>query len=230
MSKITNKNRGRWVRKQDGTWKEGKAAPRQDPEHMRKLPGELVTTNPADPDKIHELDAPHVVSQLTEDFVNANADKPNQRLMPRWFEDVEPGVRGVTLNQERIDIVRFRVIRARIDGAIALLQQGGSTDLSVKHLWFPHNDISVYELREGPAPQSNGERPKHLCNFSLEVDLFSWPQRVLDALKEAGQEVPDPKKLFDTMVVQAAEQRAVDLAVDLEIQQQMAERNAKQGR
>ena len=154
-------------------------------EPLRKLPGELVTNDLADPDKAHELDAPHVVDQILEDNLNKESEKPKK---PRR-QCAQPGERR-KLDQWEIDCVRMRVLSSIVNLAVKSAQKGHAWDLSVRHLWFPENEVNIYQVRDGNPP-ADRDRPKHLRGYRLEVDPLSPPQAMLDLMAENGIEWVD---------------------------------------
>lgn len=157
--------------------KEGKAAPELLRSDLRRLPGDLVTKEVGDGEKIHELDEEHTRLALIQEH-----DKKLQGKEPEQEE--EAGAPAALrdeerlLTQERIDIIRLRVMRA-----IAKNAQTPEEKLALRHVWFPRNDINAYSLRDGNAP-GDADRPKHLRRFKLEIDLASGrlPETVVDRL------------------------------------------------
>jgi len=155
------------------------------PEHLRKLPGELVTKEKADPDKAHAIDAPHVVESIIHDRaeeIKKADDKPVDKPILRA---AKPG-EYVPLSQQQIDIVRMRVLSSLIDQFIKWA--GGDKtvdreDFGVRYLWFPDNNVNNYELRDGNPP-SDTDRPKHMRRFELVCDIDHIPKRVHDIIKE----------------------------------------------
>ena len=192
----------------NGEWIEAAPSPQLLPEHMRELPADMVTKDPADPDRVHELDPDYVVHELVDIAKQKQAVTKQDPLKAYKYREA-PRDAVVPLSQEQVDFVRFRIIKARVDSAVALVTANQPVDLKVKHVWFPRNNINEYEMRDGNAPP-NSMRPKHLRNLDLAVDLFDWPRAVKDILREGGHKVPNPERMWDDMVMKAKERAALD--------------------
>jgi hypothetical protein len=177
----------------DGEWVEGKASPILLDEELCKLPSEFVTTTVEEADKIHPDDPLHTrLSMLDELEAKANENPIKDDID---FDEVPCGDARI-LYQKGIDVVRMRVLKVIIDNAILLLHKGSTKiDLRVKHLWFPENNLNIYELREGNPPPDS-ERPKHMRGFRLELDVTRIPQTVVDKCEARGVIIPDVKDLY----------------------------------
>lgn len=181
-----------------GEWREGSASPRQLPEELRSLPGELVTKDADDPDKAHDLDAPHVVRQIVGDFVKANAPeepKPKtakEELKKLWAPG--PG-ESAPVRQWFVDVAKMRVIATLVRVAVARFQAGGDPDLTPCHLWFNSNNVNDYCLRMGNPP-SNRDRPKFLRDIDLVIDVMKPPRSIMEEFKKRGVDF-DPVKLVE---------------------------------
>jgi len=184
----------------NGKWEDGSASPEQKPEHLRGLPADWVTKNEADPDRIHELDPPHIVGALVEEQVKKVReqevpDAPDASFKPSV---AKPG-ECRPLSQWEIDMVRFRVMRQLVESAIVAKQHGVKTDIfKVNHLRFPENNVNIYELREGNPPR-DAERAQHERGFALVLDIEAWPQSIVDHLATRGVVLPDAKKMLDNV-------------------------------
>jgi hypothetical protein len=183
----------------DGKWEEGSATPWLPPEQMRSLPADLQTRDTSDPDRVHELDAPHIVDALKADWEARQQGRDPITGKPvedtsraKKYRVAQPG-ENVPLNQEQVDFVRMRVLKAVVDQAYEDTLEGRCPDLSVRHVWFPHDNVNIYELRDGPAPVRS-LRPKRLRSLDLEIDMYNWPRRIVGILEESGQKVPDVRK------------------------------------
>lgn len=196
------------VLKADGQWYEGKAAPEHLREDLRALPSEFVTKNTSDPDKIHELDAPHIVAALTEEQFKAQQDKPTEAPLPEEFIDKKlkgPNLNNPgPLNQFDIDCMRMKAIQGLIKNAMNKAARGelelALQILSIKtYLWFPKNKVTLVESRVGHAPPDS-ERPKHLKRFELWVDPFNWPRSIRDVLEAKEVEVPSKLMLENQLL------------------------------
>ena len=180
-----------------GEWREGAAAPQLLPDHLRKLPGELVTKDVDDPDKAHDLDAPHVVRTIVKDFAEGHAKEeaktPEAVGKKLWAPG--PGERA-PVRQWFVDVVKMRVIAALVRRAVAAFEANRSYDLTPCHLWFPVNNANEYMIRMGNPPPRK-ERPKHLRDIDLVVDVLSPPRSIMDEFKKRGVDF-DPAKLLET--------------------------------
>lgn len=180
------------VRKEDGTWEEGKASPKLLREDLRELPGELVVKNDLDiqeEDKIHELDPPHIVEALTYEY--------QQKIAKDGKEDPKldtcnlPGGplaqigESKKLNQREIDWVRLRLLKVRIDKALQAVENGHEPNMEVFHVWFPQDEVNIYEIRPGNPP-SDTDRPPHLKGFHLWIDPKHPSESMRDLTKEVG--------------------------------------------
>lgn len=186
------------VLKSDGTWYEGKASPELKPEHLRKLPANYVTKDIADPDKIHELDVPHIVDALTEEQEKRDLEGSKTETMADALPKLKCAQPGETvpLSQWEIDVVRMRVIKARVDHMVFMkMNHNVAPDLKTKHLWFPEDNVNIYELREGNPP-ADKDRPKHMRGLRLEIDVENLPPRIVDALAERGVVIEDVQEIM----------------------------------
>lgn len=169
-----------------GKFEEGQAAPWQPPEQLRGLPSEWVTKDTSDPDRIHELDAPHIVEALSDDLAKAEqtVKKPDQDSA---FKDLD--LKNGPFDQRHIDVLRFKALRGMIKRA-----QRPEHLKRLYHVWFKEPKLSAFEMRRGRPPLPR-DRPRHLKDKDLILDCYSWPQRVIDALRSKGIETPDLHKL-----------------------------------
>ena len=175
------------------TFKEGKASPWLPPEQMRGLPADYTTKDPSDPDRIHELDPPHIVEALTEEQKKAEEEPPSSEAveaLKALFNEVYIG-RRVPITQERVDVVKFislwNFVKAQSKKIAAGLQD--DIDWRIHHLWFPTPYMHRREKRLGKPP-SRILRPAWLKDIDLVLDLDSWPRSVCDRLEELGLETP----------------------------------------
>lgn len=192
--------RGKWtLDAKTGKWREGAASPRLEPAHMRDKPGELLTREIEEGDKIHEEDPQHIVDSILDDW--EAQDKPKPKMDPGRMEILrklsldraEKHLRLSDLGEERrqleIDIVRMRILFTLVDTYVKQMEEGLDVDPDeVHHVWFPSNQLGVYELRKGPAGH-HSNRPKWLKGMELELDLNNPPRRGMDLLKEAGVDI-----------------------------------------
>lgn len=72
------------------------------------------------------------------------------------------------MTQDEVDEVRMRVTIHWVRGLLkkGVLQLG---TVPKHHLWFPADDVNIYELRQGNAPPSS-DRPRHLKKLELWLD------------------------------------------------------------
>lgn len=177
------------ILKADGTWYEGKASPELLREDLRKLPSDYITKDTSDDTKIHELDAPHVVEAIKYDKAKeveeAENPTPDPKPEKKLKSEVEPG-RDIPFTQVadpqfEVDLIRFSIIRAIVTSAAegAIPEEGL---FARRYVWFPKNNLNIYELRQGNPP-ANLERPAYLKNIDLFIDIEYWPKRITDALE-----------------------------------------------
>lgn len=178
----------------EGEWQEGKATPWLPPEQMRGLPQEWTTKDTSDPDKIHELDAPHIVEALVDEQVKKEtAGESHDALEKKVFARYDLW-RG-PLDQLHVDFIKFKAIRNLVKAAMIFHKRGAKFPLPrVRHLWFPKNKLDPRELRDGKPPP-RALQPAHLKDLDLVVDVYRWPARVFDILKGKGVELPDVAQL-----------------------------------
>lgn len=193
----------------DGKFVEGKASPWLPPEHMRKLPQSFTTRDEAEGEKVHELDPPHIVRALTAEQSKLEAKPALPEAVQQVADALFPSNEVVPLSQERIDIIRFRVLRARITRLAASPDpQKALDETKVDYIYFPENNVNKYELRAKEARPGVSALPhplpRHLRGFRLELDIYSWPQSMVDALAQLGIVVPDFRRMFDDIRRQAS--------------------------
>ena len=153
------------------------------PENLKGVPERLVATDIQDPDKISELDAPHIV----DDLIATDIEKSVQgsKSEPKKLKCAQPG-EVVPLSQWEIDVVRMRVLSSLVNSLLNRAASGETVDLGVRHLWFPKNNVNNYELRNGNPP-SDKRRPKHMRGFRVEVDLCHIPEGIQRVIEEQKQ-------------------------------------------
>lgn len=189
------------ILKKDGTWAEGKASPKLLREDLRELPGDYVATDTDDPDRIHELDAPHIVEAIAHDRHREEQDESEGAALEK-VPFPGPG-ESAPLNQWLIDIVRFRIFSTLVESLFNQYASGGDPDVDPRHVWFPENNVNHYHLRPGPPPP-DVERPKHLRNWKLAVDPFAPPESVAAYLQARGAKIPTFRKKFDQVKIEHA--------------------------
>ncbi len=161
-------------------------------EHLRGLPGSFTTRDTSDPDKIHELDPPHIVDALT--LEQGRAEQRREKL-PSIYAGVD--LWGGPFDQFHIDLIKFKVIRNLITTATRFSERGMSFPLrKLHHLWFPKASLDPRQLRTG-RPPLRVDLPIYLKDKDLLVDVFNWPERIKDMLRERNEEVPD-MEAFET--------------------------------
>ena len=145
----------------NGIWQEGSAGPELAREDLRKLPANYVTKDIGDPDKIHELDAPHVVATYLEDFKKAEEEAAAGPTIADILGATRiPVGEAAPLSQVRIDIERLVVIR----GELGNMLREGRPEPRILHLWFPEDNVNHYSVRDGNPP-ADSQRPKHMRGF-----------------------------------------------------------------
>lgn len=161
---------------------------------LQKMPSELVTTDHADGDKIHNHDAPHIVrgmlKQLAREQAQGYKTPPpvivKQAAQLRFIALCHDTDNKLPLNQSVVDIIRAKLLG---EVSVRVLRNANCAinDFRVRHVWFPALDrgramgASRFELRDGPAPRE-AERPALLKGLALEVDVLDWPRACVDAL------------------------------------------------
>jgi hypothetical protein len=162
------------------------------------LPGELVTSDDTDESKAHELDAPHVVKSIVKDFGRGveEAARPTQetaKTVAKKLWAPGPGERA-PVRQWFVDVARMRVYAVMVANALDAYNAGREPDLSVHYLWFENNNVNDYSLRRGNPPPRK-DRPKHLRDIDLVVDVMEPPRSIVAELAKRGVEL-DVKKLL----------------------------------
>jgi len=171
----------------DGKWQRGKASPEHLREDLRALPGKFVTKDTGDPDKIHELDDPHIVSALTREQWEEEAKESKPPSVDEILGRIPIGDRA-PLRQDRIDVEKFFVWRGVIQGQLRELQQGERLEPDLEQLhWleFPDDNVNNYIVHEGKPPPDS-ERPEHTKGWDLVVDIMNPPRSVMDKLEATG--------------------------------------------
>lgn len=190
-----------------GYVKAKRAAPKLLREDLRTLPGELVTENVEEGDKVHELDEPHVRRDILKDFATkaSGGETPDEAWDRKQAEKkkadaADPRLEHCALSrmspekrQEKIDAVRLRVMKVMAEMAKVNIKKGRPVDMSVKHLWFFDDDLNHYGYRDGTAPH-NSSRPKYLRDMKLEIDLLAGK------LPETIQERWDARKMLQPLM------------------------------
>lgn len=159
------------------------------PDEIRGLPSSFVTKDTSDPDKIHALDAPHTVETLVYE-----QQKKEQASNPQLPENIleKYDLFDGPFNQEHIDMIRFKAIRNLVRSSFLIMERGGDM-LNLKktrHLWFPKAKLDPRELRDGRPPLRH-DLPAHLKDKELVVNVYNWPPRIIDMLRERNIDVPD---------------------------------------
>lgn len=139
---------------------------------MRRLPSEMLTFDADDGDKVHEHDAAHIVDAIEQEHLEkwGEVKKREPRPDPMEADDVLEDLEDWRLTQQHIDVIRLRVMSAWAKTQTNFLAQGHAVDWNYKHLWFPENDLRIYEMRDGNAPPDSS-RPQHLRGMELAIDI-----------------------------------------------------------
>lgn len=181
---------------ESGEWVEGAAAPRLLPDNLRSLPSELVTRDADDPDKAHEIDAPHVVSTIVKDFAKAHGNAPKDDTAEKVAKKLwapGPGERA-PVRQWFVDVAKMRVIAALVNKMVADFSAGLDVDMTPCHLWFEEDNVNAYFLRSGNPPPRK-ERPRFLRDIDLTVDVTNPPRSIVELLAAKGIDLDIRKKL-----------------------------------
>lgn len=165
------------------------------PEHMRQLPEDYYTRDTSDPDRIHELDPPHIVEALKADRDKVQEEESRP---PPMVEDKRFAPHGVRapITQTDVDFIRFRIMRQLIHNNMRKISGGQALGLDnkIRHVWFPEPHIDKYSLRRGKPPPDS-KRPKWLRGIKLAISLSEWPEAIVDIMRERGQLLPNIKRL-----------------------------------
>lgn len=177
----------------DGAWVEGSTGIELIEEYLRGLPADLVTKDASDPEKIHELDPPHIREELLEEYLQPPEDDgsiADKLTCIQPGEYVPFGGRGIDTLWE-LDVIKLRVMNTTINKMCTAADRGAEPDLT-KHmyLWFPEDNLNHYELRKGNPPPDS-ERPKYLRGLDLSIKFDVWPRRLKHRMYERGIELKD---------------------------------------
>ena len=181
----------------------GRASAELLPEHMRKLPGDLVTKHEAEADKVHELDEPHIVGALVyerQKAEKAEAANTHGARLAELREQMKrvPLGESAPLSQARIDIERFHAGRATLAAYNRKMDRGEAVDIDQRyHLWFPTDDVQVYQLRPGNAP-ADQDRPRHMQGYTLAVDPLCPPAWIRAAFRRADIMLTDGRAAMES--------------------------------
>lgn len=178
-------------------WRDGAASPKLLPAELRALPGELVGSDTDDPNKAHELDAPHVRRVIVKDFVKEQTKAPEPETASSVTKKLwapGPGERA-PVRQWFVDVARMRVIKALVNTWAAQFARGGTPDLTPCHLWFPTDNVNEYVLRMGNPP-SRKDRPKYLRDIDLVIDVMAPPASMMAEFAKRGVSF-DPAKILE---------------------------------
>lgn len=170
----------------NGKWSIGKAAPEHLRKELRELPGNFITKDTGDPDKIHELDDPHIVRNLAREQAIAQLDSNEEDLDSLLGR--APIGEVVPLKQRFIDAERFFVWKGVIQGQLRDIGDRIrlAPDIEVMHwLYFEEDNVNKYLVKEG-LPPPDSELPKHMRGFQVVVDILAPPQRIMDILTATG--------------------------------------------
>lgn len=176
------------------------------PEIQRDLPGELITKDEADVDRVHPLDPPHIKSALVYEHqkkLDPKAEKEDEAV--KKLTCAQPGEK-VPLSQHEIDVIRCRVIYTWINRELSKAACGEKVDTEIKHLYFPEPDnVNSYALRKG-RPRDWEKSYRHQKHLDTVVDIFELPPRIKDFLAAKGIKHVNFRKRFED----AERQRAID--------------------
>lgn len=206
----------------NGTWQKGAAGPENIREDLRKLPGELVTKEDDDGDKVHELDPEHVKDTIIADYKKAIAEaesptpqhetqadkREKRRRLCRPGKYVDFRDVGKEAAQYEVDLHRLSAMAGIITGELNLLSRGAPLSHDVyraRHIWFPTRNLNHYQLRMGnPPPRS--QRPSYLRGLDLVVDILEPGERLRDMARGAGLDLFSLQEAQAAMAVEDAEQ------------------------
>lgn len=156
-------------------------------EDLRKLPGDLVTKEHPDGSRIHELDPPHIVDKIAQDY----REDPDIYTKGPRKPDPEYKLKGTITRYGQLGI-DFRRINVYMATCRTIVKRNERNQFSCinyiieqakcpLYIWYPKDDLLSAELRKGHAP-SNGSRPKWLKNKDLWVNILDFPERLYDIM------------------------------------------------
>jgi hypothetical protein len=204
----------RKIQTANGEWVDGKAKLEHLPERLRVLPSDLVTKDIDDPDRIHADDVPHIRKALIYEEQNRLTGRMND-VRVRWGEantihpKIEKWLNG-PVTWQGVALIRTRILRVMALGQMDRIQGHLETDLSVKHVWFPENRASMYELRDGNPP-ADQDRPKYLRGIDLSLDLRSnaLPGGLADIMRDEYVTIDDLLGSFNKQTEASANESTV---------------------
>lgn len=168
-------------------------APALLPPELRSLPGEYVTKDTGDPDKLHPLDTefPHIVDSVVHEKQVAEREAQKEKAPRDDGLKRAPVGEVVPLRQDFIDVERWFAIKGIVKSQLTALQEGLITEpdiTTIRHLWFPEDNVNNILLRVG-RPPSDSQRPKHMRGFDIAVDLLSIPPSIVDEMWSRGIDI-----------------------------------------
>lgn len=155
---------------------------------LRQMPGDLVTKDIDDPDKVHPLDPEHIHLSLADEYIERQTAEDAPTPEPQKFSVLHKRVSD--LGQDGIALVMLRVFRELANTRATRVRRGGYVDLTVKHMWFPKDSFDQYSLENGNPPPDS-QRPKYLRGMELVMDLFSIPKCVRRLIERHGGDLSD---------------------------------------
>ncbi len=154
MDGIKSSTRGVFVLR-DGklTPKSGPSVELLNPE-MRKLPGDFVTKEVADGERVHVDDEEHVretivIDRQAEETKAEEGEKADINKEAPGIGEADLSAR-IPLNRSRVNDVRFRAVWGLITGAQARWKAGEAWEyfLDPHHLWFEEDNIGLQNSRQ----------------------------------------------------------------------------------
>lgn len=115
-----------------------------------------------------------------------NAERKDRRAnaignpIEEWRTSPDP--RDRLISPDKLKWVKYRVTLGCLIGAHQRGLDASRKALPVRHVWFPKNDITKYELRTGNPP-ADQDRPEHLRGLNLVIDIGVVPPDVWEAVK-----------------------------------------------
>lgn len=178
-----------------------------------KLPSDLVTNDPGDAARIHAVDPEHVKHEILNQYLanDHTPTAPDYDADKRKKHDLHEG-KVSERGQHAVDVIRLSIMSAVLGTCVSAVQAGREPDLSVRHIWFPEDDMSKYELRRGNPPP-DCDRPKHLKRLSLEIDPNVVPPYLSAAMKKSSGGRQDLDELHSLRHSMYTETRKSDIII-----------------
>jgi hypothetical protein len=152
------------------------------PADLAKLPSELVTNEIGEEDKIHKNDAPHVRLGIVKAAAKKEKRVVKQNILAEAY--MRTLLTGIAKSDPTRPVDQFLVDICR-GWVLAKKALSADPNFAPRYLWFEKSRGWAMTLKKGEPPPDR-RRPLHLRRLKLRLNMLSWPERVVDILKEAG--------------------------------------------